>query len=814
MAGEGRASTLNRLKIRLFGGFEVQWQETLIDSFESQKVRALLAFLAYHRSQPFSRERISALLWPEVNPDSARRNLRQALYSLRRVLAAAGESQVPGLIVAHQTVQLGATPDIWVDTVEFREHLQAAPGSDGRQDMRRLAAAVQLYTGDLLAGFHVKDCPPFEDWWLQEHEQLKEAAVGALRSLVDYHFEEGAYSLGVKYARQLLRIDPLSEDAYRSLMRLHAFAGRRGRAIAVYQELSQLLNEELGVPPAEETVADYQAILDEELPGPAVTAQAELTGPVIPLVGREKAIQQLRQSWSVILEGKGHLTLVVGEEGVGKTRLLRSFLHEATGKSEAFLLRGRFRDFAVPAPFDGLREALSNVVAHEPELMDRVLPELPERPLTTLSALAPSLRELRPQVRPLLSAENPQTLAQALFQFFTILGRPGAEPDQLRPIILFLDDLHLADEATLQVLLALEALIADLPVWIVAALDSGPAARDGLQALLGIAAARGRVLPLERLTEADAVTIARSLLNKGQQHRLVRLLPICGGLPLRILELINLLWDRRILQESLRGDPLEMGNYLPDFLSFPPGFDGGDFEKLLPFERLMLERLAELPASTRRLVTLAAVAGDGFDAQLLQSAESEHETVVEIGLKLLVEHWFIRHNLGYWADSRRQRDIALWAGGPRAGEFEFIHSKVRRAIYDRVAPQRRCLLHGRIARVLSRRLREGEESLRLPLAHHLIRAGEVVPAVEQLQRAAVFAQRFAATEAARETLEMAERLIEERAVVAVESETAQRIASLRRAVARELRELRESSSAAAEGERAAATSNPPKKKLH
>jgi DNA-binding SARP family transcriptional activator len=192
---------LSRLKIRLFGGFQVSWQESRIDSFESQKVRALLAYLAHGHRRSFSRDHLAGLLWPDTSSDSARRNLRQALYSLRRAVSDQAGEAFPALHVAKQTIQLRPESQIWIDTEEFQQRLGATQAGSGGAAFASLAAAVQLYSGDFLEGFHVKGVPAFEEWWLLEQEQLREAAAGALRALVEHHLAEGSYSLGVKYAR-------------------------------------------------------------------------------------------------------------------------------------------------------------------------------------------------------------------------------------------------------------------------------------------------------------------------------------------------------------------------------------------------------------------------------------------------------------------------------------------------------------------------------------------------------------------------------------------------------------------------------------
>ena len=96
--------------------------------------------------------------------------------------------------------------------------------------------------------------------------------------------------------------------------------------------------------------------------------------------------------------------------------------------------------------------------------------------------------------------------------------------------------------------------------------------------------------------------------------------------------------------------------------------------------------------------------------------------MVDTGLQVLLEHRLIHHLLGYWADSRRQRDIALWASGPRKGIFTFVHPSIRPALYGSLPESRRRVLHRRIARVLEDRMERAGPRLRPLVASHYLAA--------------------------------------------------------------------------------------------
>lgn len=740
-----------QLEIRVLGGFRVSRQGRTVSGFESQKVRALLAYLGVHRGRSFSRDHLAGLLWPDEGPEAARRNLRQALYNLRQTLE--GAMGADGVLeTTHQSVALAADPQLWIDVEDFSTLLARATGEDDR-DPAPLASAARLYEGDLLAGFHVDESPEFDEWLVTEQERLREGALRALQKLVDHHLASGTYSLGVEYGRRLVRLDPLSEGGHRRLMRLHAFSGRRSRAITQYQELVRLLDEELGVEPQEETVAEYRAILAEELPEPSVREKAEPVGPLVPLVGRDVALAHLRETWRAVTAGSGRLTVVTGERGIGKTRLIKTFLHEAAASRAALVLQGRYHGLAPPVAYLGVAEALRDALVHEVEVAEVVTSTLDARDLSELEVLLPALRELRPGMPPPAADVGSreilfESVARALVSLTRSAPPPGVEVDRSEdrgedalcdtppcPVVLFLDDVDAADVSSLELLAFLRERLSAEPVWLLlAATATGPLPFpvDG-----GSAMGQGEEVPLGRLDPTATATIASALVS----HRaadLARILERGDGLPLAVTELINLLWDAgRLVEldggewrlEDGTGDPAEaLASELPTSL-----------------EAIVRARLDDLPASTRRLFTLAAAAGPEFDADLLARAEHEHAAVVETGLQVLLERWLARLRLGYWADSRKQRDVTLWSAGPGRGTFEFSHPALREIVYGSLDEARRAVLHGRIAAVL-----EAREASMAPrwrteaLAYHYFGAGDWARALPHLDEAAARSVRLRA----------------------------------------------------------------------
>ncbi len=219
------------LAISLLGTFRVTLDGQPVTAFQSDKGRALLAFLAVEAALPQRRERLAGLLWPECTEAQARHSLSQALFTLRRITG--DETATPPfLLVTPQTVQWNAAGDSWLDVAALAELL-------GATSPQFLEEAIGLYHGPFLAGFSLPDSVAFEEWALLERERLHRQVLAALRQLAAQEEQAGALEQALEHTRRLLALDPLAEEAHRRAMRLLALLGRRGEALAQFESLPQ-----------------------------------------------------------------------------------------------------------------------------------------------------------------------------------------------------------------------------------------------------------------------------------------------------------------------------------------------------------------------------------------------------------------------------------------------------------------------------------------------------------------------------------------------------------------------------------------------
>jgi predicted ATPase/DNA-binding SARP family transcriptional activator/Tfp pilus assembly protein PilF len=291
-------------------------------STDRRKAIALLAYLAVNdvgRSpQKYSREALSALLWPDYDQAKAFSNLRTILWELRQAI---GEGW---LIADRETVYLNDMAEIDLDVAQFLNLLsQSRQQNDLGLRIPLLSEATQLYRDHFLIGFSLKDAPNFNEWAFAEAEELRRKLADALTTLSEDHCVLSQADKAVTYARRLVALDPLNEAAHRQLMEVYWQAGQHSAALKQYQACEQILRKELNLDPQPETRALYKKILKGEVKPVRVEKQIETTTPKnnLPLqlssfIGREKEQEEV-----IRLVKKNRLVTLVGVGGIGKTRL-------------------------------------------------------------------------------------------------------------------------------------------------------------------------------------------------------------------------------------------------------------------------------------------------------------------------------------------------------------------------------------------------------------------------------------------------------------------------------------------------------------
>lgn len=235
---------VNDLRLMLLGSPQVFSSEYLIDNFITSKAEALLYYLAT-TGRVHTRIALAGLLWPEVPDQVALKNLRDIISNLRKLVG-------DHLLITRQTMGFDGKQPHFIDSVQIHTVANNAPKTI---DIAALEKAVALYQGEFLEGFHIRDAAPFEEWLLQEREQLRTNALHLMHLLTAHYVDIAAWAEGLQITQRILTLEPWDEAAHRQQMRLLAGSGQRGAALQQYERCKAILAQEFAIEPVAETQA-------------------------------------------------------------------------------------------------------------------------------------------------------------------------------------------------------------------------------------------------------------------------------------------------------------------------------------------------------------------------------------------------------------------------------------------------------------------------------------------------------------------------------------------------------------------------------
>lgn len=558
------------LHIKLLGEFCLTANGLAITGINSERLQALLAFILLHRDAPQPRQQVAVHLWPDATDADAKANLRRRLHELKQLIPDSDR----WLRVETKTVQWLQAGDCVFDVAEFQAAINASTtdraitDSQQSQLQQALEQAAKLYQGDLLPS-----C--YDDWIVPCREQLRQQAISALDKLITLLANQNSIRPAIGYAQQLQRIDPLYEPAYCHLMRLHAQEGDRASALRVYHQCMTLLQEELGVNPSPTTCKLYEELLtleDAPLPPTCVavsqpivlpslaktTAQPVLPPAKLPLIGREAEWTVMHQ-WmaNCCAQTSTHLLLLIGEPGIGKTRLLEELARDIQAM-EGYVLWGRGFEAEMLRPYGVWVDAFQAIGATDflNELKALVLNADPSASL------------------------NRGRLFDRATQFIVQLGETA-------PVLVVLDDIQWLDETSIAFLHYVARLLNHQhPVWFACA-------------------ARKREIE----TNLPAYKFIQAL---NREHRLwtVELAPLARQHTLALAQAVGCEVDCEQIFANSGGNPLFA-------LEIARAQTHSDQASTGTLETLIQGRLIQLDEATRDLVSWAAALGRSFNPTIL-----------------------------------------------------------------------------------------------------------------------------------------------------------------------------------------------------
>jgi len=779
LRGEAQRGTrVAHLEICLLGPFATVLDGDLVTEFESDSTRAVLAYLASEPGRLRPRAVVAELLWPERREGAALSNLRHVLSVLRKAL---GESEAEPRVLQsdRNSLSLASSPDVWVDLVEF-ERL-AATSADEEGAVEAWEQAVGLWRGALLEDIQLRAGAEWDEWLVVTAERTRRQLAGVLRSLAVHHERAGDWERALSFAGRLTEVDPWDERAHRQRMRLLARIGESARALSLFSELQERLDTELGSEPAVETTVLADQIRAGDLSGAVpeieicyphflTEVQSDVAAPLF--VGRERELGFLRSHLDAALDGRGHVVLVAGEAGSGKTMLSAEFRNLATAVPDVLAVQGRCNAFAgLGDPYLPFREILGALTGDvEPlyragatnrEQATRLWEAIPhsarlvyERGPSLLSVMvsgAPLVERVE-QAMPgaewldglRMNAEAmvrrppvPERLQPALFDEYTAVLE-GLAPTH--PLLLIVDDLQWSDLGSIALLWHLARRLEGQRILLL-----------GLYRPEEIADVASETHPLEPvLHELRAATPDCSIElgpDRGFIDALVdsepnllntefrdRLFACTGGHPLFTVEMVRDMQERAEIRRSQAGAWRARESL--------------DWDRLpTRVESVIAQRIARLPSDLQADLTVAAVQGEEFVAEAVAAVREDQDAPARLSMESTSPHRLIEPSGVSRVDGRL------------VARHRFRHILFQRYLYGLLGEAERARLHESTGRAIEEVFRGHAEPPVVDLAHHFDEAGLAESAIPYLQLAGQRAFRMSANEEAIRHLQRAIELL-------------------------------------------------------
>lgn len=666
----------------LFGQFRLLADSEVI-VFSTRKSACLFSFLLLNRGKSIPRERLWSSLWGDLDEERARRNLSTALWRVRRET-----SRVHGIQfhVTKSVIKLHSI-DSYVDVEDFDRRLKEAETADVSSRKLLLEEAEALYSGDFLEGFP-------EDWCEEERRDLRRSYVQLLKRLADVLVLSSDYKRASSYLERLIRIDPLDEEAHRDLMRVYHVLGKRSAALAQFAHLRQILSDELGVEPSDSTLQLFDHIrIQSSWVLPDDTQQGVMSGRIgdhrifgeVPLVGRSDEVRLILQRLDLAAQSNGGGILLLGDLGIGKSKLIQTVTAEA--KLRGFdVLRGGCPDLESPPPYQVFVQAVWPRVIERPRGNDKFSVVI-EHLVRALWLSPPQLRNQRQRIELMDNAMLNEWMLSIL-----------NENSSSNPTLLVLEDVHRIDSASHRLLLTLLGRLPALRLLVLSSVRSGePRTQEVMESL----ATNGmEVMRLQPLDAHDVSKLIEGALGRVMSlNRLVRFAwERTGGVPLFVIELLKFLLAEHCLKKVSETVFVLEESRLASLGAVVPS------QVLEVIER----RIQRLDPSARNILSTAAVIGFQVSLELLEQLLGVPEDEFVGSIEHLVDARLLAETSNY---------------------MTFPHESIRLAALRNLSGIRLKRLHAKAAAVLERLV----PSRRSDIAWHYSEAGNMEKALHYFE---------------------------------------------------------------------------------
>jgi DNA-binding SARP family transcriptional activator/tetratricopeptide (TPR) repeat protein len=610
------------VRIEMLGQFRIVLDDRQVTArdWPSRRAHELVALLALADGRTLLRDQVVEQLWPHLGAEAGAANLRKAAHHARRTL---GHQEA--IVLRSGRVELFPARSVSVDVEDFVRDAQLALRDADADTCAKVAARCP---GELLPD------APYESWTQEPRRQVHAHRTELLRRGGDW--------------QRLMEVEPTDEAACRELMRTAIDAGRRHVAIRWFERLRIAMLRELGAQPDAATLALY----DQCTAGVRLSERA--------FVGREIELAQAAAQLKAITDGGTAALLVRGPAGIGKSAFCREVVNRARGGGWSVTT---VTATASGTPYAPIGSVIEQLLVHGRPAFDAL-------PARTRAVLA----ELSPLARPAPPLQGALTRHQVV----AALRRALALPGPVSPTVLVVEDAHLLDEATADVLHQLVA-------------------GGGGDPLLVFLAYRA---------EWMRTSLPRGIIEAARNDRTLSLQ-------------LGPLDDREVAELVAHNAPIRSA---PDVVArIVRAAEGSPFFALELARALACSGADTLPQTARQAITRRLV---GLDPTTMDALTTLAVADDELDLASVLALTGLRERDAFaLLDSALDSGVLVVAGA----RYRFRHGLVRRALTDELPAHRRLQLH----RDAARRMVDAGGTAEL-IAHHWLKGERPGEAVEWL----------------------------------------------------------------------------------
>ncbi len=244
---------MSNVRIYLLGEVDIEVNGISVINKLSNKAIGLLCFLCTNKGKKFTRDKLSTYFWNDASIENARYNLRYSLWNLRKVF---NTKDMDFFISSKDSCTINHNFDYSVDALHFDYLMKEF--SKVENPLLTLEKCKNLYKGEFLQEFYLKNCPDFNDWIFFERAKYQKSYSQLLFTLSNMYSKNNMHEQSISMLEELLKINPYKEDIYLALMKEYLNAGNILASLTEYEKCEYILREELNIRPSENLTKFYK----------------------------------------------------------------------------------------------------------------------------------------------------------------------------------------------------------------------------------------------------------------------------------------------------------------------------------------------------------------------------------------------------------------------------------------------------------------------------------------------------------------------------------------------------------------------------